>query len=204
MKSNRAVLTALALTGFVVMLRVIPYMLMASKNTDTTPGFAFYPWNFAPMSAACLAFGGMFGNRRGYAYLATVIMMFLCDLATGWTMGNMAFFGLHVLIPFTWSCSLFNAWLGTSLFVRRSIPRAVTVAIIGEVVFFLVTNLGNWWLMPTHPLTFAGLISTYIDAIPFYRNQLIGTALYGSLFYGIAVMLERVPATARTALGTAE
>lgn len=204
MKSNRTILMALALTAFVVTLRVIPYLLMTSKSTDTTPGFAFYPWNFAPMSAACLAFGAMFSNRRRYAFISVIGMMLLCDLATGWTMGNMRFFGLHVLIPFTWSCSLFNAWIASSLLVRRTIPRAISAAVIGEVVFFLVTNFGNWWLMPTHPLTFSGLIATYIDAIPFYKNQLIGTAMYGSLFYGIAVLLEKAPATAKHALGTTE
>jgi|CXWL01.1.fsa_nt_gi hypothetical protein len=204
MKSNRAILTALALMGFVLLMRIIPYLLISSNSTDTTPGFSFYPWNFAPMSAACLTFGALFGNRRGYAYVAALAMIFLCDLATGWTMRNMAFFGLHVLIPFTWGCSVFNAWLGTSLFVRRTIPRAVTVALIGEVVFFLVTNAGNWWLMPTHPLTFSGLIATYFDAIPFYRNQLIGTAMYGSLFYALAVVFERLPATHHPACGTTE
>ncbi len=204
MKSNRTILMALALTAFVVTLRVVPYLLMASKSTDTTPGFAFYPWNFAPMSAACLALGAMFSNRRLYAFISVIGMMFLCDLATGWTMGNMQFFGLHILIPFTWGCSIFNAWIASYLLARRTIPRAISAAVIGEVVFFLVTNLGNWWLMPTHPLTFSGLIATYIDAIPFYKNQLIGTAMYGSLFYGIAVLLEKVPATAKPALGTTE
>ena len=204
MKSNRTIVTAAALILFVVVMRVLPYTLIVSKNTETTPGPWFYPWNFSPLTATCLAFGALFGMRRGFAFIAALLMIFLSDLATGWAMGNMQAFAFHSLIPFTWGCTLFSAWMGTSLAVKRTVPRAIGAAAAAEIVFFLVTNAGNWWLMPTHPLTMTGLIQTYIDAIPFYGNQLIGTALYGSLYYILATVAEGLPARSAAAVNHGE
>lgn len=202
MKFNRATFAAVALTLFVVALRVLPYLMIASKNTDSTPGNYFYPWNFSPLWAACLLLGGMFGNRPA-TYLWTMVLLVLSDAATGWAMGNVGFF-LHSLIPFTYGCFLFSSWLGTFLERKRTVVRAGATALVSAIVFFFVTNAGNWWLMPTHPHTFAGLLETYRDGIPFFRHQLIGTAMYGLLFYGLAVIAEKFSVADAPKLGTSE
>jgi len=49
--------------------------------------------------------------------------------------------------------------------------------IIGSVFFFLVSNFGVW-IEGWYPMTFAGLMTCYIAAIPFFQNTLISDLVF--------------------------
>jgi hypothetical protein len=55
---------------------------------------------------------------------------------------------------------------------------AVLTSVFGSTIFFLVTNAAVWMFTPWYDKTFAGLLHCYLLAVPFYRNGLVGDALW--------------------------
>ena len=54
--------------------------------------------------------------------------------------------------------------------------------LVSSVCFFLITNFGAWITLDMYEKNFAGLMSSYTLAIPFFQNTLISTFLYLFLF----------------------
>jgi hypothetical protein len=57
-------------------------------------------------------------------------------------------------------------------------------AILGAVLFFLITNFAVWALTPWYQKTFFGLFQCYLMALPFFKNTLLGDLFYVTLFFG--------------------
>ncbi len=55
--------------------------------------------------------------------------------------------------------------------------------------FFLITNFGSWLTLDMYEKNFAGLLQSYLLAIPFFHNTLISTFVY---LLGIKVIFEIV------------
>lgn len=65
------------------------------------------------------------------------------------------------------------------LFARfESIRGRILVLASASVLFFLVTNAAVWFFTPWYPKDFAGLVTAYTLALPFFRNMLVGDFLY--------------------------
>src|SRR5262249_52502230 len=82
----------------------------------------------------------------------------------------------------------------------RSHPGFLTTAaatLAGSTLFFIVTNFGTWVSTPLYAHTLAGLVQCYDAALPFFRNTLIGDALYVASLFGAFELIQRsVPALA--------
>lgn len=59
---------------------------------------------------------------------------------------------------------------------KTQIISSVGFAAASSFLFFIVTNFGVW-LQGWYPATFAGLVDSYVMAIPFYRTMLIGNLI---------------------------
>lgn len=59
---------------------------------------------------------------------------------------------------------------------RKQILYSVGFAAASSFLFFVVTNFGVW-AQGWYPATFAGLMDSYIMAVPFYRTMLIGNLI---------------------------
>ena len=53
-------------------------------------------------------------------------------------------------------------------------------ALIGAVIFFVITNFGVWSL-GSYGYTIEGFISCYILALPFFGNTLISTIVFSAI-----------------------
>lgn len=88
--------------------------------------------------------------------------------------------------------------LGGSFAPREAGPMARGgYAVAASTAFFLVSNLAVWFEGTGYdfPRTFAGLMSTYAVAIPFYQNSLIADLLGTGLLFGLDALLGRVAAS---------
>ena len=54
--------------------------------------------------------------------------------------------------------------------------------ILGSLCFFIITNFGAWLTLEMYEKNAAGLLQSYIMAIPFFHNTLISTFLYLIIF----------------------
>ena len=72
------------------------------------------------------------------------------------------------------------------LYVRRhkNFARVVGGALLGSILFFLITNWAVWAFGAMYPLTLTGLLESYTMAIPFFRNSLLGDLFYVGILVG--------------------
>lgn len=132
-----------------------------------------HPPNFAPITALALFGGAMLPKNYGlWLPLGAII---LSDLIIG----------LHDTLIFTW-----GSFAVIALVAQRKLSGKVSVGSVGfaaigsSVFFYLVTNFGVWIQGTIYPLTAEGLVSSYIQGIPFFRNTLLGDVFYSGVFFG--------------------
>ena len=137
-----------------------------------------HPPNFTPVGAVAI-FGGACLTDRRLALLVPLTALFLSDL----------FLGLHVLIPVVYGSFTLNVLLGRWLRTRRTVGSTATVAFLGSVQFFAVTNFACWLLY--YPPTAEGFAACYVAAIPFFQNTLLGDAVFATAMFGTLAVAER-------------
>lgn len=154
-----------------------------------------HPPNVSPVEAIAL-FGGAYFGRRWLALLVPVLAMLLSDFALGWMKGGIyADYFLGASFLTVYACIVLSAVLGFALRGRVSTLRVGGFALLGSVLFFLVTNFGAWLGSPMYPQDAAGLAAAYVAGIPFFQNTVLGTLLYSALLFGsFALLRERHPA----------
>ena len=122
-----------------------------------------HPPNFAPITSIALFSGFHFANKR-LALFVPLIAMFISDL----------FIGVHSLMPVIYLSFLLISILS---FYMKS--HSISNVVLASTLFFVMSNLGVWYFY--YPLTWAGLTSCFVLAIPFFVNALAGDLFYTSV-----------------------
>jgi hypothetical protein len=81
-----------------------------------------------------------------------------------------------------------------SILLRKSttIVRVASATLLASTSFFVVSNYAVWAAQPgLYPHTFAGLMTSYAAALPFYRNDLVSTAIVAGLAFGIPQLIKQ-------------
>ena len=131
--------------------------------------FIPHPPNFTSLLALSFYVPALLGVR----YLPSLVLSFaITDLIIGF----------HGVILFTWGSVILIGFL-SRFFISNIISR-ISGALIGALLFFLITNFGVWSL-GSYGYTFEGLILCYTLAIPFFTNILISTLLFSSIIEGL-------------------
>ena len=140
-----------------------------------------HAWNFTPVGAVGL-FAGAYCKPK-FAWQVPLLVLLLSDLVLG--------FYDPVLLVAVYAGFMFSPLIGRLLLARRrSVLRVGGAVWASATVFFLVSNLGEWFA--SYPLTLNGLIECYVLALPFYGTALIGDAIYASVLFGGYEVLMRL------------
>ena len=100
----------------------------------------------------------------------------------------------------TWAWYAGIILLGRVLLAKQvSALRVGTAVAIAPTSFFLITNFAAWIGSPLYPQTFTGLGMSYVAGLPFYRNDLISTALVTGLAFGLPALARHLTAHNQTA-----
>jgi hypothetical protein len=148
--------------------------------------------NFVPVGSISLFAGA---RMKGWqAYALPLALMAITDPLVG---------GYSRATPLVYLAFLINVWIGTRLRNTESPLRIGAGAVIGSLVFFLLTNI--MYLYPgLYPPTLQGAITCYIAAIPFYGRTLASDLFYSGALFGLHAWLSRTVARReRVALQTA-
>ena len=138
---------------------------------------------FTPVIALAL-FSGVY-LKRSYAVIVPVLLMMVSDLFLGW----------HDTILYTWGSMALISGLGIWLKNHKTPRSIITLSAASSIIFFLITNFGAW--LSLYPHTPEGLMTSYIAALPFFRNELLSTLIYGALlFWAYELITRRVKGTA--------
>ena len=182
----------LLITAYTLFARLIPYML-SGAGVEVDPSFGWYPWNFSPVLALCL-FSGAAVRPRWAQVLVPLTPMLLSDLGIGLITGrwDWAFYPTQVWV---YGSLVLCVAIGRGLRERMRPPQLIAGGLASAVLFFLITNFAVWLNMGTYAPTWQGLMQCYVAAIPYFRNSLLGTALFGLILLS--------PLTLRTATAEA-
>ena len=127
--------------------------------------FVPHPPNFTSLLALSFYVPALLGRK----YIPVVIVSFaITDLVIGYHYGTF----------FTWG-SVFLIGIISSYFANTLLKR-LSGAILGAVIFFIVTNFGVW-ISGMYGYSFEGIITCYTLAIPFFAYSVISTLVFSSI-----------------------
>jgi hypothetical protein len=148
-------------------------------------------WNFTAVGGALLFFGARRPLREMVAPLAVLIT----------TDFYLTTFSYHT--AFRWQAYVTTwAWYAAAIFLgsillktRATWLRGIVAALLGPTSFFVVSNYAVWASSGMYPRSWAGLIECYTAAIPFYRNDLISTAIVLGVAIGVPALVRKLHST---------
>ena len=124
--------------------------------------FIPHPPNFTSLIALSFYIPALFGSR----FIPAIIFSFaLTDLIIGF----------HNSMIFTWGSVLLIGFLAN--YFSGGVVKRISGALLGSLIFFIVTNFGVWIISEYYEISLAGLINCYILAIPFFHNSILATIL---------------------------
>jgi hypothetical protein len=153
-----------------------------------------HPPNVAPIAAIAL-FGGAFFPSRRIAFLVPLAAMLLSDVGLA-----IFLYSGRTLVhsqPIIYACFLATVALGRLIHNRRSPWNVAAIALASSVLFYLVTNFAVWADGTLYPHTLAGLETSYLAALPFFRNSLAGDLAFTALLFGGFALLQRLAPSLR-------
>lgn len=124
-----------------------------------------HPPNFAPITGIAL-FSSKKINNKLFGVLLPIIPLFISDLFIGISFINIFVYLSFVIIYFLGSISS---------------KIGVKLVFLSSVIFFILTNLGVWYL--GYPRNVEGLITCFTLAVPFFVNTILGDLFYSFIFF---------------------
>jgi hypothetical protein len=146
--------------------------------------------NFTAVGGALLYFGARRSWREMLVPLAAL-------MTADWVLTTFAY---HY--PFHWTAYVTTwAWYFAALALGRillhthvSFLRVGAGVLLGPTSFFVVSNYAVWASGGMYPNTTGGLIACYVAALPFYRNDLLSTAIIAGAAFGVPILVRRFQA----------
>lgn len=139
-----------------------------------------HPPNFSPVAAIAL-FSAHYLKDQKKGFLIPLIILFLTDWKIGlyqWQLMTSVYISFGLVFAL--------GWVGRKKSWLWSLPTAV----VGSGLFFLVTNFAFWRFGGVYPPTTDGLLTCYLQGIPFYRNTLFGDVVFVFAFFGLAELVR--------------
>lgn len=131
-------------------------------------------WNFAPIVAIGLFAGAYLGKR--FAFAVPLAAMVISDIFIG-------FYGWQLNLTVYIAMALSGA-IGLFLKSRKTPPWIAGGAMLGSLVFFLITNGAVWYFGSSYPEGIEGLLASYAAGLPFFRNAILGDVWYSFALFG--------------------
>jgi hypothetical protein len=148
--------------------------------------FIPHAWSFTPVTASLLFFGAR-GSRRSFWFPLALLAasdVFLTKVVYAY--------------PFTWDHFVTWGWytavllLGTRLRENSKPLWIMASALASSVSFYLVSNFAVWATFNMYPKTFAGLMTSYTLALPFFQRNLAGDLIFTAVMFATPVVLKQV------------
>jgi hypothetical protein len=166
---------------FALLSRLLPPLMHVSPWSWATADGSL--WNFTAVGGSLLFFGAR--RPRSQAAIAIVALM-----ASDYMLTVYAYrYPFHItgyLVTWAWYAGV--CLLGSSLLKRVSFLRVTGAVLVSATSFFVLSNFAVW-MGHLYAHTFAGLGACYAAALPFYRNDLISTAVVAGVLFGVPALV---------------
>lgn len=152
------------------------FLIFAAASLRFLPHAA----NFAPITALAL-FGGTYLNKK-FALLVPLVAMVVSDYFIGFDswQSRATVYGSFIL------SGLIGLWLKK----HKTAPMIIGATLLSSVLFYLITNFVFFYpgAMYSHDLN--GVITSYINALPFFRGTLFGDLFYVGALFGMYELVQ--------------
>lgn len=174
---------------------ILPMLFVLVFAVSRIPGFL--PLGFSAAYALAFCAGVYF--RGPAAWWMPLGVLVLTDAA-------LSVFSYHVnpLRPeLLLNYAIYAGLIALGRWIGKSAPlwKLLVGGTLGALVFYILTNTLSWLQDPAYPRTIAGWIQALFTGLPgyppsweFFRNTLLGGALFTALFAGAAKATEESPA----------
>ena len=144
--------------------------------------------NFTAVGGALLYFGARRSWREMLGPLAALMVTDYCLTVFAY---HYAFAWTAYVTTWVWYVAVMA--LGHILLSSKTTwLRAGAAVVLGPTSFFLISNYAVWAGGDMYPRTLAGLGVCYAVALPFYRNDLLSTAIVAGLAFRIPVLIRKM------------
>ncbi len=170
---------------------MIAYLLLLVAVLSRVLVLGHAGWmNFSAEGAALVYFGA----RRPWREMVTPLMVLMAtDFCLTVYAYHYPFHWQHYGITWIWyAAAMALGWI--LLRAKTSVARVGAGAVLGPTSFFVVSNYAVWAASSMYPHTLAGLGACYAAGIPFYRNDLVSTAIVLAVAFGAPVLVRRMQA----------
>jgi hypothetical protein len=138
-----------------------------------------HPPNVTAVGALAVFSGSRYGTAKALGI--TIATMLLSDVILGF----------HAVMWATYGGFALSVLLANLLLRKQSLSRIAGVTLASSILFYLVTNFAVWFVPGSmYPKTLAGLLESYIMALPFFRNSLLGDFSYSAIFFGSYALMK--------------
>jgi hypothetical protein len=146
-------------------------------------------FNFTAVGGSLLYFGARRPLRQMWVPL---VVLAATDYYLTVFFYNYPFHVSAYLLTWAWYAGVIV--LGRVLLAQKtSVARLSAGILIAPTSFFLITNFAAWAAMPQlYPRSLAGLGLSYIAGLPFYRNDLLSTAIVAGLAFGLPIVAHQL------------
>ncbi|MDE3148559.1 MAG: hypothetical protein KGL37_03735 [Acidobacteriota bacterium] len=143
--------------------------------------------NFTAVGGALLYFGA---RRSWREMLAPLAVLMATDYYLTVYAYHYSFRWEGYIITWAWYVAAMA--LGQILLsARTTFLRVAAGVLLGPTSFFVLSNYAVWAGGGMYPPTLSGLETCFVAAVPFYRNDLISTAIVCAAAFGVPVLLRR-------------
>jgi hypothetical protein len=178
-------------------------LLLAVLSRILPHAFHAVGWNFTAVGGSLLFFGSRMAGSRSSA--SVVVARLTCAvavlIATDYYLTVFAYqYPFHASAYFvTWIWYAAVCVLGMGLLQKPSVLRVATGVLASATSFFLLSNFMVWAGGAMYPRSAAGLETCLAAGIPFYRNDLVSTAITAGALFGLPVLAGKIAETLHTA-----
>ena len=175
---------------------ILPILILIAALSRIIP----HPVNVTPIATIGL-FGAAYFNRKILAYIVPLISLFISDLIINNVMLSSYYGHFTVFYPgalFVYLGFTLIAILGFVILKKIKISNIIISSLIASGIFFIVSNLGTFFMGGMYPKTWEGLVLCYTAALPYFPNTILGDLFYvGVLFGGFELIKLNLPALAK-------
>lgn len=139
-----------------------------------------HPANFAPIAAIAL-FGGLYLPRK-FAIVIPLFALFISDLVIG-------FYDWKIMLIVYASFAL-SGFIGLKVREVKNFSTILLATTLGAIIFYLTTNTAVWLFGTMYPHTASGLMQSFVLAIPFFKNSLLGDLFYTGILVGAMEIMQ--------------
>jgi len=151
--------------------------------------YEMHLYNLAPVAAIGL-FGGAVIKDRRLAFLMPLLSLFIADLYIQLFPSSPAmrgFYGVEQL--FVYGAMAAVTFLGMKM-QQPNTTKVMGYSFAGSLAFFVLSNLGSY-VSGMWGYGWEGLTTTYVMAIPFFKNTLISDLVSNTILFGGYFLLQQ-------------